>query len=55
MGVIDNVKITGVIDKVPPIKERRIKQNSQERFDEEIANEIKNRDKLFKKFLKSTM
>ena len=39
-----------VIDKVAPIKERRVKQNSQELFNGEIADEIKNRDKLFKKF-----
>ena len=39
-----------VIDKVAPIKERRVKQNSQEWFDGEIADEIKNRYKLFKKF-----
>ena len=36
-----------VIDKVAPIKERRLKQNSQEWFDGAIADEIKNRDKLF--------
>ena len=40
------------IDKVAPIKERRVKQNSQEWSDGEIAKEIKNRDKLFKKFKK---
>ena len=34
-----------VIDKAPPMKERRIKQNPQG----EIADEIKNRHKLFKK------
>ena len=48
-------KITSVIDKVAPIKERRVKQNSQEWFDGEIADEIKNRDKLFKKFKKSKL
>ena len=48
-------KIMSVIDKVAPIKERRIKQNSQERFDGEIADEIKSRDKLFKKFEKSKL
>ena len=37
------------------IKERRVKQNSQEWFDGEIANEIKNRDKLFIKFKKSKL
>ena len=38
------------IDKVAPIKERRIKHNSQEWFDGEISEAIKNRDKLLKKF-----
>ena len=33
----------------------RVKQNSQEWFDGEIADEIKNRDKLFKKFKKSKL
>ena len=41
-----------VIDKVAPIKEIRIKQNSQEWFDWEIADETKNRYKLFKKLKK---
>ena len=44
-----------VIGKVAPIKERQAKQNSQEWFDGEIADEIKNRDKLFKKFKKSKL
>ena len=44
-----------VIDKVAPLKERRVKQNSQEWFDGEIADEIKNQDKLFKKFKKSKL
>ena len=35
-----------------PIKERRIKYNSQEWFDGEISEATKNRDKLFKKILK---
>ena len=43
-------KIMSIIDRVMPIKERRVKQNSREWFDGEIADEIKNRDKLFKKF-----
>ena len=38
-----------MIDKVAPIKERQVKQNSQEWFDREIPDEIKNCDKLFKK------
>ena len=43
------------IDKVAPIKERRIKHNSQEWFDGEISEAIKNRDKLLKKFKKSRL
>ena len=39
-----------VIDRAAPIKERRVKQNSQEWFDGKIADEIKNLDKFFKKF-----
>ena len=39
-----------VIDKVTPMKERRVKENSQEWFDGEIVDEIKNCDRLFKKF-----
>ena len=37
-----------VIGKFACMKERRVKQNSQVWFDEEIADEIKNRDRLFK-------
>ena len=48
-------KIMSVIDKVAAVKERRVKQNSQEWFDGEIVNGIKNRDKLFKKFKKSKL
>ena len=44
-----------VIDKVAPLKERRVKQSSQEWFDGKIADEIKNRDKLFRKFKKSKL
>ena len=43
------------IDKVAPIKERRIKHNSQEWFDGEISEAIKNRDKLLKKFKRSRL
>ena len=39
-----------VIDKVAPIKKRWVKQSSHEWFDGEIANEVKNCDKPFKKF-----
>ena len=48
-------KIMVAIDKVAPIKERRIKHNSQEWFDGEISEAIKNRDKLLKKFKKSRL
>ena len=48
-------KIMSVIDRVAPIKERRVKQNSQKWFDGETSDEIKNRDKLFKKFKKSKL
>ena len=43
-------KIMVAIDKVAPIKERRLKHNSQEWFDGEISETIKNRDKFLKKF-----
>ena len=48
-------KVMGVIDQVAPIKLRRIKQNSQEWFDSEVAEKISDRDKLFKKFKKSKL
>ena len=38
------------IDNVAPIKERRIKHNSQEWFDGKICEATKNLDKLLKKF-----
>ena len=44
-----------VIEKVAPIKERRVEQNSQEWFDGEIGDEIKNLDKLFEKLKKSKL
>ena len=43
------------IDKVAPIKERRIKHYSQEWFDGGISEPIKNRDKFLKKFKKSRL
>ena len=46
-------KVMGVTDLVAPIKSRRIKQNSQEWFDGEVAEKIS--DKLFKKFKKSKL
>ena len=48
-------KIMVAIGKVAPIKERRIKHNSQEWLDGEISESIKNRDKLLKKFKKSRL
>ena len=38
-----------VTDKVVAINERRLKQNYQRWFDGKIADEIKNRNKLFQK------
>ena len=46
-------KIIVEIDKIAPLKEIRIKNNSQEWFDEEIIEHINKRDKLFQKFKKS--
>ena len=43
------------IAKVAPIKERRIKHNSQEWLDGEISEAIKNGDKLLKKLKRSTL
>ena len=48
-------KVIGFIDLVAPIKSRRLKQNSQERFDGEVTEKISARDKLFKKFKKSKL
>ena len=46
-------KITKIIDKIAPIKEIRIKNNTAKWIDEEILEGIRNRDKLFTKFKKS--
>ena len=43
------------IDKVAPIKERRIKHNSQEWFDGQISEAIKSCDKLLKKVKRSRL
>ena len=48
-------KISNTIDRVAPIKEIRIKNNTQEWFDNEIAEVIKIREKYFKKFKKSNL
>ena len=44
--------IVEIIVEVIPIEERRIKHDSQECFDNGVSEAIKNRDKLFKKFIK---
>ena len=43
-------KILDTIDNVAPIKEIRIKNNTQDWFDNEIAEAIKTREKYSKKF-----
>ena len=44
-----------VINKIAPIKEIRIKGNTQPWFDEEIIEEIRIREKMFSKFKKSKL
>ena len=44
-----------VIDKVAPVKSKRIKRNSQEWFDSEISEKLIIRDKLFKKYKKTRL
>ena len=39
-------KVASVIDEIAPIKEVRVKSNSQDWFDAEINEEIERRDKL---------
>ena len=46
-------KAASVIDEIAPIKEVRVKSNSQDWFDAEINEEIERRDKLLAKFKKS--
>ena len=48
-------KLMLVVNKIAPIKEARVKCNSQEWFDGEIAEQITIRDKLFKKFKTSKL
>ena len=45
--------ITKIIDKIAPIREIRIKNNTAKWIDEEILEGIRNRDKLFTKFKNS--
>ena len=44
-----------VIDKVAPVKSKRIKRNSQEWFDSEISEKLIIWDKLFKKYKKTRL
>ena len=44
-----------VINKIAPLKEIRIKGNTQQWFDEEIMEEIRIRDTMFSKFKKSKL
>ena len=48
-------KISDTIDNVASIKEIRIKNDTQEWFDNEVAEAIKTREKYFKKFKKSNL
>ena len=48
-------KITQVINNLAPYKTIRVKNQSSEWFDGELAEQISNRDKLFKKFKKSKL
>ena len=42
-----------VIDKAVPVKNKRIKKNSQEWFDSEIPEKLIIWDQLFKKYIKN--
>ena len=48
-------KVMSVINKIAPLKEIRIKGNTQMWFDEEVIEEIRIRDKMFSKFKKSKL
>ena len=48
-------KITQVINNLTPYKTIRVKNQSHEWFDGELAEQISNRDKVFKKFKKSEL
>ena len=43
-------QLSQIIDDVAPLREIRVKNNTPEWFDGEIMNEIRNRDKLYRKF-----
>ena len=48
-------KISDTIDNVAPVKEIRIKNNTQDWFNNEVAEAIKTREKYLKKFKKSNL
>ena len=48
-------KITQVIDNLAPYKTISVKNQSNEWFDSELAEQISNRDRLFKMFKKSKL
>ena len=48
-------KITVIINSIAPMKHSKVKNNSQEWFDGEVAVKIAIRDKLFQKFKKSKL
>ena len=48
-------KITQVINNLTPYKTIRVKNQSNEWFDGELAEQLSNRDKVFKKFKKSEL
>ena len=48
-------KLTSIINTIAPIKKKKVKNNSQDWFDGEVAEKIAIRDKLFKKFKKSKL
>ena len=48
-------KITQVINNFGPYKTIRVKNQSNEWFDGELAEQISKRDKLFKEFIKSKL
>ena len=48
-------KMTNLLDNLAPLKESRVKNNSREWFDREIAEHIAIRDKNFKLFKKSKL
>ena len=48
-------KVTSIINDITPIKKKKVKNNSQDWFDGEVAEKIAIRDKLFKKFKKSKL